>query len=103
MKSDNNLQNRRKFFKNAAKKALPILGVVALISNPVIAKAMETNPTSCEKNSCYMLCNSGCTNLCRGCTGCTSCSGYCEGTCLGCEGQCTGCTGCSINCYGQTY
>ena len=35
-----NLQGRREFFKEAAKRVLPIIGAVALMSNPVIAKAM---------------------------------------------------------------
>lgn len=100
-KQNEELKSRREFFKEAAKKALPVIGAIALASSPVIAQAAEKAgaPTSCE----------GCTGLCTGCTGCTSCSGFCQGHCTGCtscqgacKGGCTGCTGCSLNCYGQT-
>ncbi|MBR0539766.1 MAG: Cys-Xaa-Xaa-Xaa repeat radical SAM target protein [Bacteroidales bacterium] len=74
------LQGRREFFKEAARKALPLLGVVALMSNPVIAKAME-------KNAC-----DGCTGSCS-----YTCSGTCSGACSGgCSGSCKG--GCSASC-----
>ena len=79
------LQNRREFFKKAAKGALPILGAIVLASTPTILSAKSSVPSAgCE----------GCTGLCTGCTGCTSCSGWCEG-------GCKGCTGCSANCYGK--
>lgn len=99
-KENEELQSRREFFKNAAKKALPIIGAIALTSSPIIAQAArkETISLGCD----------GCTGLCTGCTGCTSCQGFCEGSCTGCtscqgrcSGSCTGCTGCSANCYGQ--
>lgn len=97
MKKNDEIQSRREFFKNAAKKALPILGAVALMSMPNIVKsnAISKNPSStCEV----------CTGLCTGCTGCTSCSGWCEGACRGgCTGSCLGCTSCSINCAGNEY
>jgi len=32
------IQSRREFFKNAAKKALPILGAVALINMPILTQ-----------------------------------------------------------------
>ena len=66
MESDNNFQGRREFFKEAAKKALPILGVVGLMNNPVIANTIVSNTTSCSdcgsgcKYTCYGGCNSGC-------------------------------------------
>lgn len=79
------LQNRREFFKKSAKGILPILGAIVLASTPAIVSAHSSLPSSeCQ----------GCTGLCTGCTGCTSCSGLCEG-------QCIGCTGCSVNCYGK--
>lgn len=90
-KKKDELQNRREFFKKAAKGALPILGAIVLTSAPILSQAASKPVTDCQ----------GCTGLCTGCTGCTSCSGWCEGQCRGCEGGCTGCTGCSVNCYGK--
>jgi hypothetical protein len=118
-----NLQGRREFFKEAAKKALPILGVVALMSNPMIAKAINTAlVTDSEKENyknddpegkrekvnvpnhsgCYFGCSGGCDSSCTGtcagnCYGCYSCTGTCLGNCYGCY-SCTGT--CLGNCYG---
>ena len=39
------LQNRREFFKKAAKSALPILGAIVLAGAPQILKATEKSPT----------------------------------------------------------
>ena len=90
--------SRRDFFKNAAKKALPILGAVALVSIPSITKAAQTKVADC---------NYGCTGSCEGL--CTSCTGTCSGTCTGsCTGGCTGaCTSacresCGQNCSGNS-
>ncbi len=98
-KENEELQSRREFFKEAAKKALPVIGAIALASSPIIAQAAEKAP---------MGCNYGCTNTCTGyCTGCsTSCQGGCKG---GCETVCAGacihsCKGaCSKTCYGGSY
>ena len=85
-----NLQNRREFFREAAKKALPILGAVALLSNPVIAGAMESEPVGC--NGCYDYCQKGCKSGCEGrckdhCA--LSCSESCRNTCRGgCDNTC---------------
>lgn len=84
------IQSRREFFKNAAKKGLPLLAAAVLASTPVLSKASE--PLVCE-NSCYGSCSDGC--------GSYNCRGYCKGTCEGtCEGQCGGCTGCKGTCSG---
>ena len=78
-----NLQGRREFFKEAAKKALPILGAVALMSNPVIARAVESEPMGCNSNcklacadSCYLFCEGTCKDNCK-----TTCKGSCIGSC----------------------
>jgi len=95
------IQSRREFFKSAAKKALPILGVVALANMPIISKATETKDpaTACQNYGCTMSCQSsclGCTGECTGCTGgctgyCTSCVAVCADSCTGgCEGSCLG-------------
>lgn len=84
------IQSRREFFKNAAKKSLPLVAAAVLASTPVLSKASES--LVCE-NSCYGSCSSGC--------GSYNCKGYCKGTCEGtCEGQCGGCTGCKGTCSG---
>lgn len=90
------IQSRREFFKNAAKAALPILGVALLASNPIIAKANET------AMDCNIGCISGCYGGCRGtcdtscgqgnCKGAcdSSCFSYCRGTCKGvCRDNCS--------------
>ncbi|MDE5783511.1 MAG: Cys-Xaa-Xaa-Xaa repeat radical SAM target protein [Prevotella sp.] len=65
------LQNRREFFKNAAKGALPILGAIVLAGVPNVVKAAEDAPMGCT-GTCY----TGCKNGCRGCS--TTCTGGCS-------------------------
>ena len=73
-KMDNEeLQNRREFFKKAAKGALPILGFAFLASNPIVAKAHKT------AMGCTGTCYQGCYGGCKGCQ--YSCSGTCKGSC----------------------
>lgn len=110
----NNLQNRREFFKKAAKGVLPILGAIVLSSIPFNASAVNKDSTYCEH------CNSSCSNGCRrGCSqGCgsscyTNCQGHthkyhpsndcetCRYYCAGCTGQCSGT--CSGSCKGGAY
>ena len=52
-------QSRRKFFKSAAKKSLPILGVIALSATPFRLSAVQSS--DCASNSC--------TNGCKGSSG----------------------------------
>ena len=49
-KKNEELQNRREFFKNKKKKALPIIGAIALSNTPVLAHAMEEDaePSGCN-------------------------------------------------------
>jgi len=83
------IQSRREFFKHAAKKALPILGSVTIMSIP----ALQTKAVN--KGSC----DGSCTNTCvGGCTG--SCSGSCSGSCTGCSGSCSGT--CMASCGGTS-
>lgn len=108
---NNGTQNRREFFKEAAKKALPIIGAVALLSNPVFAKVAESNPMGCSTNACANGCAGGChrscqTNCARNCKGSSHAVGYgcdgCKGLCMGgCTGGCSGtCSGsCSVSSY----
>ena len=92
-KENEELQSRREFFKEAAKKALPVIGAIALASSPIIAQAAEKTVMSCNygcSNSCSGGCSSSCIGSCKGgCTGCSlSCQGNCKGGCQGCSNTC---------------
>lgn len=95
MKKHNNpeeTQSRREFFKVAAKKTLPIIGAVALLSNPMIAKAVEKETTNC-RNACADDCAGRCEGSCY-----STCKGTCDISCLkGCYDTCY--TGCNSSCY----
>lgn len=70
------LQNRRDFFKKAAKRALPILGLVVL--GPTVL-------SSCDKDETITVCDGcggDCTNACKG-TCKTGCSAACKSSCVG--------------------
>ena len=69
-KKNEELQSRREFFKNAAKGALPILGIVALANVPGVLNA-ATEPMGCNK-TCYSGCADICTGTCR-----TTCNRSC--------------------------
>ena len=95
-KEKNETQNRREFFKEAAKKALPIIGAVALMSNPIISNAMQKEKTGCD-NQCAGSCGAACTTCWMGCSGtCQSCH---QGCAEGCSGKCNG--ACRDNCDGR--
>jgi hypothetical protein len=83
----NELKNRREFFKEAAKKSLPILGMA------VLATIAPTALQSCKKvNSCNG-CTGSCSNSCAGSceNNCARvCSGSCTGQCISCKGTCSG-------------
>lgn len=74
------VQSRRQFFKQAAKKALPVIGAIAFINSPIFAQTMNNVPMSCDNNcskSCQGRCLGGCTeNVCKG-----GCAGTCSGGC----------------------
>ena len=99
MEKENNkkeeIQSRREFFKQAAKSVLPILGTVALMSNPIVAKAAESEPMGCNYS-----CSGGCSGSCSSSCG-WGCSGSCKGGCGGCKGACTSsCSSCTGTCKG---
>lgn len=99
------LQGRREFFKEAAKKTLPIIGILALSGMSVKLYAKQTPVTDCQEG-CSMGCKFECMGCKGGCTGyCTGCMSYCKDTCYtfcstdctgGCKGTCTG--GCKDTC-----
>lgn len=75
------IQSRREFFKNAAKKGLPIVAAIALAGMPVISKA-EVEPMGCT-GTCY----GACVGSCDGCK--YTCHGTCKNGCEGCRYSCS--------------
>ena len=114
MENGEKIQGRREFFKEATRKAIPIIGAVALMSNPIIAKNLNREKLSCDYDcfdgcgqdvcagSCWNYCRLGCAVVCsddcyQSCRG--TCSNTCEGRCDGsCHGTCSGT--CSNTCDG---
>ena len=105
----NDIQSRREFFREAAKKALPIIGAVALLSNPILANASSVENESMGCNSgcvtgCYHGCKGGCKDVCTSCH--NGCKGGCKDICTSCHNGCKGgckdiCTGCHNGCKGS--
>lgn len=87
------LQSRREFFKKAGKGLLPVLGAIALMNMPLMAKTVDVgaDPQSC--GSCRGTCTAcvgGCMDNCaRSCTACSNgCARGCHATCYtGCNGS----------------
>ena len=79
------LQSRREFFKKAARKTLPIIGAVALMNSPALARAVNFNSTGCNTG-----CSGGCRTLCE--EGCShDCNNTCKGSCdTRCNDSCKG-------------
>lgn len=74
--------NRRKFFKQAAAKALPILAFSVVTSLTTVAHA-ATGCKDCSggcAGTCWQKCHNSCTN---------GCSGSCKSTCSGSSAACT--------------
>ena len=69
---NNETQNRREFFKEAAKKALPIMGILVLSKTPFHLNAMQSS--TCADKSCTNTCEGNCTKWCNG-----TCHTSCEG------------------------
>lgn len=82
MKKNNETQSRREFFKESAKKALPIIGAIAVASLSIPVSAKQSIMVVCE----------GCNNSCKG-----TCKGKCEGGCA--ENHCK--SGCIGSCFGS--
>lgn len=103
------IQNRRQFFKEAAKSAIPVLFSLTIIPTFVSCnkdKSIEDS-FSCD-GTCNAECSSTCTTSCTGACSkdCSaecgnSCKNGCLGTCKsGCSGSSTnsGCSSCSNSC-----
>ena len=71
------IQSRREFFKNAARKSLPIMGVILLAATPFNLNALPSS--ECTKGSCINGCKGNCTKWCNG-TCLTSCTDNCKGS-----------------------
>lgn len=83
------IQNRREFFKNAAKKALPLFAV-ALLGTGILSSCTKDKDSASGSSS-------GCGHSCSG-----SCSDDCSGNCIeGCQGDCY--SGCYGDCYKYSY
>ena len=98
-KENRELQSRREFFKDAVKKALPIIGAIALAGSPIFAQAAEKEPMGCL-NYCKDCCMSSCRGTCSG-----DCKGSCQYDCKnGCKTSCrnTCKNGCSRSCTGTS-
>lgn len=99
-KMNKEIQNRREFFKNAAKRVLPLMGFLSLTIPPVFA---FNSVFACD---CAHNCRGDCENTCKG--GCEyecaygcfkSCKGDCHGSCHGtCKTTCE--DACNESCKG---
>lgn len=91
-KKNGELQTRREFFKNAVKKTLPVIGVMALASIPETIKAACSAPMGCN-STCQLACAADCRSGCRG-----KCADHCQKSCStsSCTGSCRG--GCENSC-----
>jgi hypothetical protein len=93
--------SRRSFFKSAASKALPMLGIVALVSKLTscieIDEPEKVGTRICS--GCSATCQGGCEGGSGGSCG-ANCSGKCSKSCSGsCIGNCSG--SCGTGCAGQ--
>lgn len=72
-KQNEDLQSRREFFKQAAKKTLPIIGGALLVNSSFMMTSCEDCDYGCSY-SCDTNCGYSCTAQCR-----SGCSGDCVG------------------------
>lgn len=91
--------NRRKFFKRAINKCLPIIGAIVATTLPIKADSI---PNGCK--DCAYMCNNHCQTTCKYMCK-TMCGGACERTCKRtCNNTCRvlcaiGCTSCIHTTY----
>lgn len=87
---------RRDFFKNASKRILPMMGIIASLILPMPkAKAMPLNKLDCN-GQCKASCANTCQNRCF-----ASCyEAYCKALCANsCVSNCRG--DCKLSCAGS--
>lgn len=79
------LKSRREFFKEAAKKTLPVIGIIAFAKTSAFAQVISVEPMGCNtgcSGGCRTLCEEGCSHTCNG--GCRdTCKDHCNKTCQG--------------------
>lgn len=103
--NDNELMNRRRFFKKTAKEMLPMLG--AFVAAPTV---IMSTLTSCSCDGCEATCKDDCEGTCQfNCSsssgsGCSDCSSSCSGSsistlCSSCANDCS--SSCKDSCEGQ--
>lgn len=94
------IQSRREFFKEAAKKTLPLLGAIVIANIPLKSFAKSEKVEWCDYG-----CDKGCLQSCYG--SCSeSCKGSCDGRCGGyCGGNCSGSClySCGTSCHSSNY
>ncbi len=79
--------SRRAFFRKAALKVIPLLGLLSII--PIFSIAQDTITTSCKYS-----CKGNCNRTCLGCCYQSPCKGGCKhssrGMCDTCSSKCMG-------------
>lgn len=83
--NDNELMNRRRFFKKTAKEILPMLGAFVAAPTVIMNSLASCGPDGCD--SCEAACRDNCVDSCKG-----SCSDSCS------NGSGGGCSDCSSSC-----
>lgn len=90
--NDNELMNRRRFFKKTAKEILPMLGTFVAAPTVIMSTLTSCGPDGCDgcEAACQDDCEGACTNACE--QNCSySCKETCEGGCSStCEGTASG-------------
>lgn len=84
-KNNDKIISRRSFFRKAAERSLPILGLVVLSRVPMKAHTLKINEMGCNtgcKGGCRTLCEEGCSHNCSGSCK-TGCNEHCKTTCKG--------------------
>lgn len=101
--NDNELMNRRRFFKKTAKEMLPMLGAFVAAPTVIMRTLTSCGPDDCD--GCEALCQDNCFNSCKSscyesCSdsasggGCSDCSSSCSSsstssTCSSCANDCS--------------
>ena len=89
-KTNEELQSRREFFKQAAKAALPVVGAMIMASVPFVETPAMTGCSGDCAGTCKGTCQSGCKNT-RYNDCYNACKNTCDYTCRStCSGSCKG-------------
>lgn len=88
--NDNELMNRRRFFKKTAGEMLPMLGAFVAAPTVIMSTLSSCGPDDCD--GCEAECKDNCVDNCKG-----SCSDACSSSSAG-----GGCSDCSTSCSGSS-